>query len=70
MRGEMFSSAQQLHCFCKNKILKLEVQDLILREVGSIGGLGFAGVSAWLPRVTVWKYITLANAVMGGVGGG
>ena len=46
------------------------MQDLILREVGSIGGLGFAGVSAWLPRVTVWKYITLANAVMGGVGGG
>lgn len=48
----------------------MEVQDLILREVGSISELVFAGVSAWLPRVTVWKYIILANAVMGGVGGG
>lgn len=54
----MFSSAQQLHCFCKNKILKLEVWDLILREIGNSGGLGLAGVSAWLPRVTVLKYIS------------
>lgn len=35
MRGEILSSAQQLHCFCKNKILKLEVQ-----EKKKIGGAG------------------------------